>query len=448
MLQVLLGKLQEAAHKIDNLIGLKKKASAWYKNFPVIKNLYRLKYAAYAKKSLNVVVSDLENWQQRQFDPSWFLQIRTAISVEELLGKGFAESKAISTVMHMRNAHEANEKNSSTNSIFLEAEDEIGDRKSIDFSSACVGRHGNQRVIIDHISIGEQSDLDFAAKDVRDLARVLSEVDPAIFGLLLCQGVAKVLEPPGGKITGFDLIFAIPPDLSRGVPRSLRHLLSCQKINYPLQERINLAVSLARSIVFLHSSRLVHKNISPENIIVGQPSSKKLGTPFLVGFERFRFADGRTYMAGDCSWEKNMYRHPKRQGLHPEEEYTMHHDIYSVGVCLLEIGLWTSFIDYSEDRSSARPAPILPISDLIEAKDRRKAAADLKVMLVELARSRLPGLMGKIYTDIVVSCLLCLDKGNEVFGDDKEFEDVDGIKVGVRYIEKVSPIFPQTDSCS
>ena len=29
----------------------------------------------------------------------------------------------------------------------------------------------------------------------------------------------------------------------------------------------------------------------------------------------------------------------ERQGVHPEEQLVMQHDIYSLGVCLLEIGL-------------------------------------------------------------------------------------------------------------
>jgi hypothetical protein len=443
VIQVLQEKLQSATKKLDSLVGVggKSKVSIWSKIFSKIKMLYRLKYALYEKDSLAMVVDDLERWE-RLFDPSWYFLARiTRLAVpmidQELTGKGAAENKPSSTIMQLRHAHEANEKNASASSIFLPASDEIWDRKSIAFSFASTGRHSNQRVIIDHISIREQSDLNVAANDVRNLARVLSKVDPAIFGLLLCQGVIKVLEPSTENITGFDLIFAIPPELNQGDPRSLRCLLSDQETKYHLNERLHLAVSLARSIVFLHSSRLVHKNISPENIIVGQSSSEKLGTPFLVGFERFRFADGRTYMAGDRSWEKNLYRHPKRQGLYPEEEYTMHHDIYSVGVCLLEIGLWSCFVDYSEDREAVRPGSDLPISDLIEAQDQRKAAANVKAILVDTARSRLPLKMGNKYTDIVVSCLTCLDKDNEAFGDDKEFEDEDGIIVGVRYIEKV-----------
>lgn len=46
--------------------------------------------------------------------------------------------------------------------------------------------------------------------------------------------------------------------------------------------------------------------------------------------------------------------------------------------------------------------------------------------------------MGEIYADVVVSCLTCLDSGNPIFGDVKEFTDSDDIVVGVRYIERVS----------
>lgn len=47
---------------------------------------------------------------------------------------------------------------------------------------------------------------------------------------------------------------------------------------------------------------------------------------------------------GDLEWERNLYRHPVRQGLWSEEAFIMQHDIYSLGVCLIEIALWQSFI--------------------------------------------------------------------------------------------------------
>lgn len=54
--------------------------------------------------------------------------------------------------------------------------------------------------------------------------------------------------------------------------------------------------------------------------------------------------------------------------------------------------------------------------------------------------------MGTRYSDIVETCLTCLDPDNNGFGDESEFEDEDGILVGVRYIEKASATVKQTEN--
>jgi hypothetical protein len=73
-----------------------------------------------------------------------------------------------------------------------------------------------------------------------------------------------------------------------------------------------------------------------------------------------------------------------------------------------------------------------------EDEEEFKKASLLKDSLVDLAREKLPSRMGDKYTGVVVNCLTCLDEGNIDFGDQSEFEDADGISIGVRYIEKVS----------
>jgi len=55
-----------------------------------------------------------------------------------------------------------------------------------------------------------------------------------------------------------------------------------------------------------------------------------------------------------------------------------------------------------------------------------------------MAECQLPSKMGRVYTNIVLSCLTCLDPDNSRFGDESYLTDDDGILVGVRYIEKVS----------
>lgn len=59
-----------------------------------------------------------------------------------------------------------------------------------------------------------------------------------------------------------------------------------------------------------------------------------------------------------------------------------------------------------------------------------------KEHFLSLTRSHLPRNMGDKYAEIVETCLTCLDKDNVDFGDEKEFEDEHGIRVGARYIEK------------
>lgn len=115
----------------------------------------------------------------------------------------------------------------------------------------------------------------------------------------------------------------------------------------------------------------------------------------------------------------------------------MRHDIYSIGVCLLEIGLWSLFVNYLNDQTI--PSSELPITNMLAAKNKRKVAVGIKSVFVDLAELNLPRIMGTIYTDIVINCLTCLDSGSRLFQDESEFEDEDGILVSVRYIEKVCP---------
>ena len=174
-------------------------------------------------------------------------------------------------------------------------------------------------------------------------------------------------------------------------------------------------------------------------MIIFEKQDSNLGFPFLVGFERFRPAAAGSKLLGDADWARNLYRHPKRQGILPEDLYIMQHDIYSLGVCLLEIGIWTSFIVAGKEGDIATPSALLNIGhELSKTRDKVKAAFDVKRQLVDLAKERLPSQMGHNYTHIVISCLTCLDPGeSNVFGKESDLQDEDGIIVGVHYIEKV-----------
>lgn len=98
--------------------------------------------------------------------------------------------------------------------------------------------------------------------------------------------------------------------------------------HYPLNERVQPVVSLARSVVFLHASRIVYKNISPENIIILHPG---------VGVLRTTLGNGQI-----CSVMipgKGLYIATPHDGVFTKNIYNMGHDIYSISVCFLDIRL-------------------------------------------------------------------------------------------------------------
>ena len=85
----------------------------------------------------------------------------------------------------------------------------------------------------------------------------------------------------------------------------------------------------------------------------------------------------------------------------------------------------------------AVPNPALDIAEQLKLVDLRARAVQIKRKLEAIAEQLLPASMGRAYTDVVLACLRCLDPGNDGFGDESEFKDLDGLSVGVRYIEKV-----------
>jgi hypothetical protein len=137
------------------------------------------------------------------------------------------------------------------------------------------------------------------------------------------------------------------------------------------------------------------------------------------------------------SWLKDIYRHRHRQGLQPQERYNIGHDIYSLGVCLLEIGLWEPltitkrdtdalFVDLNDaydvtEQTMSETYRQMAIdhhfvtpeeSDSIDALT--KPSTVIKI-LITLAERLLPQRVGTKYSNTVIACLSCLNGG---FGED------------------------------
>jgi len=189
-----------------------------------------------------------------------------------------------------------------------------------------------------------------------------------------------------------------------------------------------LARSLAVTLQHLHHAEWVHGNITSNNIYcfhkrehneLGLPSLQ-LRNAYLFGFQFTRlddeYSDQRMWSTLDIM--DNFYRHPDRQIL-PEEggpklPHKSVHDIYSLGVVFLEIGLGRTAEELAKQMSH------MPGQFNGQGRDFEAAGKLAKPYFIFLAENFLPEKMGDSYASVT---LICLN------GDIKKLEDVDGAKV-------------------
>ncbi|KAF8539318.1 hypothetical protein BDD12DRAFT_882701 [Trichophaea hybrida] len=270
---------------------------------------------------------------------------------------------------------------------------------------------------------------------VRDVAHKLWEADADTMSILPCTGfAADVLQ------NRFELHFRIPAGKEN--PRSLRDILldpinRDRGIAHSLDERINLAKKIASAVFYVHSADFVHKNVRTDNIIILEPitdpesPSKKyrqfpraIGEPYLVGYDGVRKVDAETKRLPVGEQGKRIYLHPDRHRLAVGDEYRMKHDVYSLGVVLLEVAIWKSFVDakgnVTEKHLKTAKGDLLPPNDL-------------QRVFVAMAQSQIPRYLGAKYKDAVVACL----KGLEEEEENHLLDDRDGIVVGLAYITQV-----------
>jgi serine/threonine protein kinase len=447
VLQVLHRKAQAAVLLIDSIIGTSRSEDGSSIRSILLKRgeSKRAKYAIIVKNDLKSTLVDLKEWAE-SFDVSWFLILRTAgKDIDQQLQPvvvGGTEPLSILKTLRETIASEASSDSQVKTTIFLREDFFLDKYTTLENSGAEIrlgqGYGEESRYLVD-----QQSSMS-TLSDRCKLAKILRNVDPINFGILKCEGLVK--DPiPGTDLAPTRFAFAIPKSLQQ--PQLLRTFVMSKSESHPLDDKFELSKQLAKAIMFVHSAGFVHKSIRPETVLLfcsDQPNDNSCFA-FLIGFESFRLAEGNTVHQGDNIWERNIYRHPTRQGMLPGMDYVMQHDIYSLGVCLLEIGLGESLVLPQAGGQESKPNLLLLANIDWTMTDRRKKAFQTKRALVLLAQERLPPIMGRKYTEIVVNCLTCLDKTGNLFGDEKDFLDENGILVGVRFIEKVRS-FQQGDT--
>ncbi|KAI1824727.1 hypothetical protein F4861DRAFT_504547 [Xylaria intraflava] len=214
-----------------------------------------------------------------------------------------------------------------------------------------LGRYAQTPVIVEYI-YPDGDDSEAASRLEKQVARISalhSEVKSP--GFRTMHGLGYVSETL--HEVRFGLVYQLPFEttleqsgdekydtLSNAI-RKVKHV--------PLEVRYSLAQALCDATLHLHSIGWWHKALKSDNVILfhERPSldqektseaSLDFKNPYLMGFDCSRPADAETWTATDFNIDNNLYRHPDRWGR--PVSFERHHELYALGLLLLEIGCW------------------------------------------------------------------------------------------------------------
>ncbi|KAJ2893573.1 hypothetical protein MKZ38_008445 [Zalerion maritima] len=235
------------------------------------------------------------------------------------------------------------------------------------------------------------------------LARLLSAAGNQHFNTLQLHAYSF-----NAEMVQYAFLFDYPTGSATLAPISLHEMIVDRERGFKLElkQRFRVAQALVRSIGAFHAVGWLHKSIRSHGIKFFFSADGKgcdIDKPYLAdfGFARPVDANMTRYNApavGDP--EHDLYRHPERYDP-PESSFTMVHDIYSVGVVLLEIGLWETvrmiFDEFVDVEPVQRPTNFRSVEGV--------SATKIQSVLMEEAKLRLGHRMGSTYREAVMCCL-------------------------------------------
>lgn len=258
-----------------------------------------------------------------------------------------------------------------------------------------------------------------AFSDTDTLARLLRRETTSKDGrtdekiaVLRCRGVSF----PNQDL--HDLVFQLPPGF--GAPQTLRRiLLDSTTVNHVRDARVELAIQICTAVHVLHSLNIVHKGVRPDNIILlpSLPSSPKdsvcsayaqtLGKPYLAGFcySRSDYSQSGMRKPYEAIFADIIYHHPRHMGRWRQFEFDQADDIYSLGICLLEIGLWHSLLTWSEKEGWYVVGEDWNLDGPQFDNMKQETWFDRRFLFMKLARESLPVTMTSTYAAVVLECL-------------------------------------------
>lgn len=208
--------------------------------------------------------------------------------------------------------------------------------------------YDHETVIVEWKTMDEslESKLQFR---VARVATFLSEMKDPSFHSLTCCGFLK--EPRSGR---YAYLFQYPrvgnqndsSITSTGAMKSLDDLFALTKLRPSLDQRVSVGVTLAETLLQLHTAGWLHKSIRPDNILFFKANSAEwnlyddVPAAYLSGYEYAR-ADNPLETSEDPFSRRHadLYRHTLSMG-NGRASYNQRFDLYSLGCVLLELGFW------------------------------------------------------------------------------------------------------------
>jgi hypothetical protein len=194
----------------------------------------------------------------------------------------------------------------------------------------------------------------------------------------------------------YAFVFDFPPRTTDAPPTTLFDLIRRPHSitpGLPLPQRFRVAQSIAKSLNALHADNWVHKSFRSRSIVFFHSDDGILTVkPYLVDFEFSRSTNSATSWTYDDDVEKNLYRHPLRQRP-PQKSFNQSHDLYALGVVLLEIGLWRTASSIKEQAQAA-----LESGEVLDPET-------LAEYYIRVAERDLIHTMGSAFANAVIMCL-------------------------------------------
>jgi hypothetical protein len=182
--------------------------------------------------------------------------------------------------------------------------------------------------------------------------------------------------------------FLYPFPTATDVPRTLLELLDPKRKSVPaLEARIQLANKLVSSIAELHTVGWLHRNLNSNNIIFftkqHYSSEKNMENPYMMELTRARPDSDRWHSEGPDDARLVDYCHPEYAN---SRQFQVAYDYYSLGIILLEIGLWRSVGSITSKWPTAKPE-------------------DIRITLMEKYAKDLRPQIGSAYYRAVLACM-------------------------------------------